>query len=112
MKKKFTVFAFFLFVALWLIASPSLAEVQVNGVVKSFNAQSGRLVFKTQSGAETAVTISQTVKVYIKTKNEDVEVADVDKPQFLKHNLFKGTRITIEKIEGVVTTLWIVEVPA
>ena len=109
MKKKVALFAFFILVASWLIPSLCFAEGTVTGVTKTFDSQSGRLALTTTSQTETTVTIPQTVKVYIKTKTEDIEVADAWK--YLGDNLFKGTKVTIEKTEGVVTTIWVLEVP-
>lgn len=109
MKKRPVVFIILILTVLWLIPSLSFAEMTVTGVTKTFNPQSRRLVLTTTSQTETTLSIPQTVTVYIKTKTEDIEVADVWK--YLGDNLFKGTKVTIEKTEGVVTTIWVLEVP-
>jgi hypothetical protein len=112
MKVKILAFVFSMLVASWSIPSLSFSEVTVTGVTKSFNPQSGRLVITTTSQAETTVTIPPTVKVYLKTQDEDIEVSDADKLKFLKDNLFRGTGITIQKTQGVVTAIWVLEVPS
>ena len=110
-KKTIGIFVIIL-VTSWLIPSLCLAAVTVTGVTKSFNTESGRLVLTTQSQTETTLHISQTVKVYIKTQDEDIAVKEADTWKFLEDNVMRGTRITIEKTDGVVTALWILEVPS
>lgn len=112
MMKKVTSIMVFILAASWFIPSLSLAAVTITGVTKTFDPQSGRLVLKTPSGAETTVYIPQTVKVYIKTKDEDIPVADADTWKFLGDNLFKGTKVTLEKTKEGVTTIWVLEVPS
>ena len=110
-KKAIGIFALIL-AASWLIPSLCLAAVTVTGVTKSFNTESGRLVLTTQSQTETTLSISQTVTVYLKAPDEDIAIAEEVTWKFLGDNLLKGTRVTIEKTEGVVTALWILEVPS
>lgn len=112
MMKKVTFIIVFTLAASWLIPSICLAAVTVTGVTKSFNPHSGSLVLQTQSGDETTVYIPQTVKVYIKTKDEDILIADANTWKFLGDNLFKGTKVTLEKTEKAVTTIWVLEVPS
>lgn len=112
MKVKIIAFAFYMLVATWLIPSLSCAEETVTGVTKTYNPQSGILVLITQSQTETTVYISKTVHVYLQTKDDNIAVTEADTWNFLKHNLFKGTKVTLEKIEGKVTTIWVLEVPS
>ena len=111
MRKKIIIGMMLSLMTTLLISSVCFAEIMENGVTKSFNSTSGSLVIQTPSGRETTILIPQTVKGYIKTKNnEDIEVVDVW--NFLKDNLFNGTKVTIEKINGVVTAIWVLEVPS
>ena len=111
MRKKALGIVVLILMTSWMIPSLSLAAVTVTGVTKSFDYTSGKLVLQTPSGRETTISIPQTVKGYIKTKNnEDIEVVDVW--NFLKDNLFSGTKVTIEEIDGVVMAIWVLEVPS
>ena len=112
MKVRIFAFALSMLVASLLIPLLCLAAVRVTGVTKTYNPQSGILVLITQSQTETSVYIPKTVHVYLKTKDNDIAVAEADTWNFLEHNLFKGTKVTLEKIEGTVTTIWVLEVPS
>jgi hypothetical protein len=111
MRKQLIIVMILVLMATLLVSSVCFPEIMENYVTKSFDSTSGSLVLKTQAGTETTVSIPQTVKGYIKTKNnEDIEVVDVW--NFLKDNLFKGTKVTIEKKGGVVMAIWVLEVPS
>ena len=111
MRKQLILIMMLSLMAALLVSSVCFAEKMENYVIKSFDSISGRLVLQTPSGDETIVSIPQAVKGYIKTKNnEDIEIFDVW--NFLKDNLFNGTKVTIEKIDGVVTAIWVLEVPS
>ncbi len=109
MVKKVKAFIAFILMASLLISSVCLAEMTMTGITKSFNPESGKLVLQTTSQTETIVYIPQTVKVYVKVKGKEIEIADAWK--FLGDNLGHETKVTIERSGGVVTTLWVLEVP-
>ena len=92
-----------------LLISHVCLAAEIEGVTKSFNSGSGSLVIKTTSYGESAVTVPQTVQVFIKIKKDDIEVEDVW--NYLRDNLRKGTKIKIEQSGGLATTIWILEVP-
>jgi hypothetical protein len=112
MGKKANVIFILILVISWLLPSLSSSAVTVSGSTKTFDPQSGRLVLTTQSHTEITFYISKAATVYIKTKDEDIAVAEADAWKFLADNLFKGTQVTLEKIEGTVTTIWVLEVPS
>ena len=112
MRKKTIGIVVLILATAWMIPSLCLAAVTVTGVTKNYHSQSGTLVLTTQSQTETTLHISQTVTVYIKTQDEDIAVEEEDTWKFLRDNLLKGTKVTVEKTKGVVTTIWISEVPS
>jgi hypothetical protein len=112
MRKKATVIVILILTASWLLPTLCSAAVTMTGITKTFNPQSGRLVLTTQSRTETTLYIPKTVKVYIKTKDGDIAITEADTWKFLADNLFKGTKLTLEKIESTVTTIWVLEVPS
>ena len=112
MRKQVTALFVLILAASWLFPSLSMTAVTVSGVTKTYNPESGRLVLQTTSQTETSVYIPQTVTVYIKTEDEDIAVAEADTWKFLEDNLFEGTKVTLEKTEGTVTTIWVLEVPS
>jgi len=109
MRKKAIIFLVTILAACSMISAVFGAEVMISGVAKSFDAKSGRLVLQTAPQRESTFSIPQTVKVYLRVKGKDTEVAD--EWRLLQDNLMKGTKVQILKSEGTVITIWIMEVP-
>ena len=109
--KKVNVFMVCILAAVLLISAVLYAAemVTVTGVAKSFDAKTGRLVMQTATQKEASFSIPQRVRVYMAAKGKETEVADAW--QFLKDNLMKGTKVQLMHSGGVVTTIWIMEVP-
>ena len=104
--KKAIVFIVCIVAAGVLISTVLYAAEMVAGVAKSFDAKSGRLVMQTASQSEAIYSIPQRVRVYMGAKGE---VADAW--QFLQNNLGNGTKVQLMHSGGVVSTIWILEVP-
>jgi hypothetical protein len=85
------------------------ANEMVSGVTKSFDAKSGRLVLQTAPQTEATFSIPQSVKVFLRTKGKDIEVAD--EWRLLQDNLMKGTKVQLMQSGVAVITIWILEVP-
>jgi hypothetical protein len=109
MMKKIIVFMVFIMATSMLIANFCYANEMVSGVVKSFDAKTGRLFMQTASQRESTFSIPQTVTVYFLVKGKDAEIAD--EWRFLSDNLMKGTKVQLTLSGGVVVTILILEVP-
>jgi len=107
--KKAIVFIVCIMAAGVLIATICNANEMVTGVVKSFDAKTGRLVLQTAPQSEASFSIPQSVKVYLRVKGKDIEVAD--EWRLLQDNLMKGTKVQLMQSGGAVVTIWIMEVP-
>ncbi|MCJ7547768.1 MAG: hypothetical protein MUP30_13285 [Deltaproteobacteria bacterium] len=107
--KKAIVFIVCIMAAVVLISTICYANEIVSGVTKSFDAKSGRLVLQTAPQRESTFSIPQSVKVLLRAKGKDIEVAD--EWRFLQDNLIKGTKIQLLQSGGTVITIWILEVP-
>jgi hypothetical protein len=107
--KKAVVFIVWILTAVWLIATICYANEMVSGVAKGFDAKTGRLVMQTASQSEASFSIPQSVKVFLRVKGKDIEVAD--EWRFLQDNLMAGTKVQILQSGGTVFTIWILEVP-
>lgn len=92
-----------------LIANRCYADEMVSGVVKSFDAKTGRLIVQTAPQREATFSIPQIVKVYLRAKGKDIEVAD--SWRFLRDNLMESTKLRLMISGGSVITIWILEVP-
>jgi hypothetical protein len=109
MLKKVNVFMVCILAIAVLISAILYAAEMVTGVAKSFDAKTGRLVLQTASQTEATFSIPQSVRVYLRAKGKDTEVADAW--QFLKDNLMKGTKLQLMESGGSVVTIWILGVP-
>ena len=92
-----------------LIAAICNANEMVSGVTKSFDAKVGRLVMQTASQGEATFSVPQSVKVLLRVRGKDTEIADAW--NFLENNLRKGTKVQVLQAGGSVLTIWILEVP-
>jgi hypothetical protein len=109
MLKKGSVLVVCILASALLIASLCYANEMVSGVTKSFDSKTGRLVLQTASQSETAFSIPQSVKVYLRAKGKDTEVAN--SWQFLQNNLGARTKVQLMQSGGAIVTIWILEVP-
>jgi len=107
--KKVIVFMVSIMAAGVLISTICYANEMVSGITKSFDAKTGRLVLQTAPQRESTFSIPQSVKVFLRTKGKDIEVAD--EWRLLQDNLMKGTKIQLLQSGGTVITMWILEVP-
>jgi len=92
-----------------LCATCCFANEMVAGVVKSFDAKSGRLVMQTASQREANFSIPQTAKVYLRAKAKDIEITN--SWQFLQDNLMKDTKVQLMAAGGTLVTIWILRIP-
>jgi flagellar basal body-associated protein FliL len=107
--KKIIVIMISTMVAALLIATCCYANEMVSGVVKGFDAKTGRLAMQTAPQREATYFLPPTVTVYLRVKGKDNEVADGWR--FLQDNLIKGTKIQVLQSGGTVLSIWILEVP-
>jgi hypothetical protein len=110
--KKAIVFIVSILATVLLVSAALYAAEMVTGVAKGFDARSGRLVLQTATQQEATFSIPQTVRVYLAAKGKDTKDTEVaDAWQFLQNNLGNGTKLQLAHVGGVVTTIWIMEVP-
>ncbi len=107
--KKVIVFIVCIVAASWMISAVFGSEVMTSGVTKSFDAKVGRLVMQTASQVEATFSVPQSVKVLLRVRGKDTELADAR--NFLENNLRKGTKVQVLQAGGSVLTIWILEVP-
>lgn len=91
-----------------LISLSCLAQEMIHGVTKAFNPKTETLLLQTSQGEITAH-LSQDVDIYVKLRRGEEKITETW--EFLKNNLFQGTKVTVEVIEQQVTTIIVVEVP-
>jgi hypothetical protein len=110
MRKKSTIVMVCIFAAALLMSAMLYAaEERVTGVAMGFDAKTGILVMQTATQKEVTFSIPQTVKVFVRSKGKDEEVADAW--PFLKANLMRGTKLQLRQSGVIVTTIWILEIP-
>jgi hypothetical protein len=109
MLKKINAFIVCILAVVLLIAAICSASEMVSGITKNFDVKTGRLVIQTASQREATFSVPQSVKVYLKTKERMIEIAD--SWRFLQDNLVKGTKVQLMPAGGSIVTIWIMEVP-
>jgi hypothetical protein len=109
MKKMIVIMVSTMMVAALLMATCCYANEMVSGVVKGFDAKTGRLVMQTAPQQEATYFLPQTVTAHLRVQGKDNAVTDGWR--FLQDNLIQGTKVQVLQSGGTVLTIWILGVP-
>ena len=108
MKHKVIVSVACVLLVISLSCSPCAAAELTGEVTSSFNAKNGKVVVLTSEG-EVSVYLPRTVDILVKPRLRKEPVpADWD---FLRNNLFAGTKVKIQITDQLVTSIVVLEVP-
>jgi len=108
MKRNAAILIGIVFILGHILSGHCLAAEVIEGVTAVFNPAIGALTIQT-SEKEIRVYLSETVDIQVTPRLGSEPVpADWD---FLRHNLFAGTKVSLEISNGIVTCLIVTEVP-
>jgi len=91
-----------------MVSSPCSAADRIEGVTVAFNAKTGVLVLHT-SQKEVRAYLPQSVNILVKPRLSTEPVPS--DWELLHNNLFPGTKVRIDTMDQMVTTIVVLEVP-
>jgi len=108
MKHKVIVSIACMLLTISLTFSPCAAAELIGEVTSAFNAKTGKLILLTSEG-EMVCYLADTAVISVKPKLSTEPVpADWE---FLRNNLFAGTKVRIDAVDRTVTSIVVLEVP-
>jgi len=108
MKHKVSVSIACMLLTISLTFSPCAAAELIGEVTSAFNAKTGKLILLTSEG-EMVCYLADTAVISVKPKLSTEPVpADWE---FLRNNLFAGTKVRIDAVDRTVTSIVVLEVP-